>query len=87
MIGFEVPIMPLSFSEVARHATRLPQRQRMKLVSTLLKMPDDNSEKQLSVDKAWDKEIKRRLAEVRSGKARMVPWEEVKRGIEKKLAK
>ncbi|HLX64288.1 MAG TPA: addiction module protein [Planctomycetota bacterium] len=37
--------------------------------------------------KAWHKEICRRIADVRSGKARMIPWDEVKRGIEKKLGK
>jgi putative addiction module component (TIGR02574 family) len=29
------------------------------------------------VAEAWDKEIQRRVAEVRSGKVELVPWEEV----------
>ncbi len=32
---------------------------------------------------AWDAEIKRRIVEIENGTARLVPWSEVKRRIER----
>lgn len=35
---------------------------------------------------AWKEEIKRRIADLKSGKAKTVPWEEVRKRIHTKLA-
>lgn len=36
-----------------------------------------------SVEEAWDAEIRRRIKEIDAGVVELVPWEEVKRRIEK----
>jgi putative addiction module component (TIGR02574 family) len=79
--------MPKSLSEVTRYASELTPQNRMKLVSALLGLPKRNSASSMELEKSWKKEIERRMAEFRAGKVRMIPWEEVKRGIEKKLVK
>jgi putative addiction module component (TIGR02574 family) len=39
------------------------------------------------VQAAWDEEVKRRIEELDSGKAKTVPWEDVREGNLRKLAR
>lgn len=81
--------MKKSLAEVTRDAKQLTPRQQMKLVSRLLSVEEtaDALKPANEVTKAWNQEITRRIAEYRAGKAVFIPCSEVKREIEKTLAK
>jgi putative addiction module component (TIGR02574 family) len=46
----------------------------------------DRRDKKEEMEKAWDGEITRRLQELRSGKVKAIPIEEVKRRMEKRFS-
>lgn len=70
-------------------------KQRAEILKAALKLPEDEQEKPVEevehlghagfatkeVEQAWDVEIRRRNAEIESGKAKMIPWSEVKREL------
>jgi putative addiction module component (TIGR02574 family) len=64
-------------SELLERALLLPLEDQEILANTLIS--NLGSETSQEVQAAWDDEIKRRLDEIRSGKAKMIPWEEVRR--------
>ena len=60
-------------------ALDLPDAERSELVAILadsLRGPD------AEIEAAWIEEAKRRLARIRSGESKTVPWEEVERELE-----
>ena len=62
---------------------KLPRGGRKRVVLKVLEsLHADRRQRQ--VDEAWDKEIVRRLDEIDSGKARLVPWEVVKEKLERR---
>jgi putative addiction module component (TIGR02574 family) len=74
--------MPKTLTEVTRDAAELSASERLKLVRILLDLSDTSPEPSQETQAAWDEAIERPLLELRTGKARGVPLEEVKRKIE-----
>lgn len=68
---------PLSPGKVARAALRLKPKDRAALIRRLLASLEPESDP--GAEAAWEEEIARRVKEVKSGKAKMVPWSEVRR--------
>ena len=60
--------------ELSRKARALPPEERVRLAEELLATVQ---EVDAEVDAAWDEEIRRRVAEIDSGTARLVPAEEI----------
>jgi putative addiction module component (TIGR02574 family) len=74
--------MPKTLAEVTRDALELPQIERLKLARIMLDLSEDSPHSSSEVAAAWDREIEDRLEELRSGKVKRVPLEEVQRNIE-----
>jgi putative addiction module component (TIGR02574 family) len=60
--------------ELSRKARSLPPEERIRLAEELLSSVQDPDEE---IEAAWAEEIKRRLEEVESGTAKLIPAEEV----------
>lgn len=67
---------PTTAKTVLRQALGLSSKDRARLATRLIESLD--GEKESGVDAAWDAEIKRRMEEVKSGKAKFVSWEKVR---------
>jgi len=78
--------MPKTLTEVTRDAADLPVGERLKLARILLDLSEVAVDGPDDVQNVWDQEIARRLEELRSGKVKGVPLEEVKAKIEARLA-
>ena len=63
--------------QLLREATALSFGERAELASPLIDRLDLCTGEDVEV--AWQEEITRRVAEVRAGRATMIPWEEVRR--------
>jgi putative addiction module component (TIGR02574 family) len=63
--------------ELLQKALSLPAGERAELAGSLIASLDSNIDP--DADAAWQEEVARRLAEVRSGKVTTVPWNEVQR--------
>ena len=74
--------MPKTLTEVTRDAAELPASERLKLARILLDLSETSPEPSQEAQAVWDEEIERRLQELRTGKARGVPLDEVKMKIE-----
>lgn len=70
--------------EIIAEAGALPVEERVRIIDSLLRTlnPPDSD-----IDRAWAKEAKRRLQELKSGKARAVPGTEVFASLRKRLGK
>ena len=72
--------MTTDFEAITAAALALPEGQRTDLLARLMDslkvLPDADD------DQAWDTEIARRLEDVRSGKEKGIPWEEVRRRLQ-----
>lgn len=66
--------MPSLIDELSRKARSLPPEERIRLAEELLSSVQDSDEE---VEAAWEEEIKRRLDEVESGTAKLIPAGEV----------
>lgn len=64
-------------AKVAREALRLKPRDRASLIQRLLDSLEPEAEP--GAQEAWEEEIARRVQEVKSGEAKMVPWAEVRK--------
>lgn len=60
--------------ELSQKALELPPEERVRLAERLLATVHDVD---AEVEAAWDQEIQRRLAEIDSGTAKLIPAEEV----------
>jgi putative addiction module component (TIGR02574 family) len=60
--------------ELSRKARTLPPEERIRLAEELLSSVQDSDEE---IEAAWAQEIERRLEEVESGTAKLIPAEEV----------
>jgi putative addiction module component (TIGR02574 family) len=58
----------------------MPASARLDLAAALIESADDDGAAD-NVDAAWASESRRRLAEVRSGLVRPVPWEDAEKAI------
>jgi putative addiction module component (TIGR02574 family) len=70
-------------SDLLQLAMALPEKERAGLACSLIDSLDATVEE--GVEAAWDKEIGRRIAEIDSGKAKLIPWEEIRAELESKL--
>ena len=63
---------------------QLPKEERELLAEEVwLSLHDEAADE--NVDEAWEKEIKKRLDEIDSGKVKLIPWANVEKEIEEKL--
>ena len=62
--------------ELLKKALALPDKERAELAGTLIDSLDSIIDE--DADAAWQAEIVRRMEENRSGKAKAIPWEEVR---------
>ena len=77
--------MSPELSELLKKALALPAEARAALAGSLLESLDEDTVDQ-NVEAAWDKEIKRRISDIESGKVQMIPYEEVRRRLAARLA-
>jgi putative addiction module component (TIGR02574 family) len=71
-------------SEVLEKALALSTQERGLLIDQLIESLDEGPAEE-GVEEAWSQEIKRRVDDIRSGKAEMIPGEEVRRRLAAKL--
>lgn len=69
--------------ELMQKALALPEGERMALIRVLIESLDDATD--ADVERAWDEEISRRIADLDSGRARTVSWQEVQQRITARL--
>ena len=72
-------------SELLKKALALSTEERAQLVDALLASLEQRHEETAAVEAAWNDEIARRVAALDSGKAKTIPWEEVRQRISAKL--
>jgi putative addiction module component (TIGR02574 family) len=65
-------------SDLLKRALALSPDERAALANTLLDSLETGNE---SVQEAWDKEVARRMADLKAGKAVTVPWEQLHREL------
>ena len=69
-------------SELLKRALSLPVDERAALANTLLDSLETTNESVTdSVEEAWDREVARRIEELKTGKAVTVPWEQLHREL------
>ena len=66
-----------------KKALTLPAKDRATLAGSLIDSLDEMDES--SAQTAWNDEIARRIEDLDSGKAKAIPWDEVRRRIAAKL--
>lgn len=71
--------MTADLQAILDRALSLPKRERVELVGELLESLDSSEE----VETAWTAEIRRRLADVRAGKAELVEWADARAEIQR----
>lgn len=70
-------------AELLQKALSLSEEERAELAGSLLESLDTTAEE--GAEAAWNQEIARRIADLDSGKAKTVPWEDVRSRISAKL--
>jgi putative addiction module component (TIGR02574 family) len=65
-------------SDLLKRALALSPEERAALANTLL---DSLGAQDESVDEAWDREVARRMEQLKAGKAVTVPWEQLHREL------
>lgn len=73
--------MSTNVEEITAAALALPEADRANLLARLMDSLDDAPGSEDLTDEAWEAEIARRLEEVRSGKEKGIPWEEVRKRL------
>jgi putative addiction module component (TIGR02574 family) len=72
--------MTPEMSDVLARAKQLSAHERELLIERLVESLDEEPSEE-GAEEAWDQEIKSRVDEIRSGKAKMIPGEEVEREL------
>lgn len=75
--------MATSATELLKQALELKEEERAELASLLIESLDEPAEE--GVEAAWVKEIERRMAELDSGSAKILPWDEVREKLHGRL--
>lgn len=70
--------MSQEVTDLLKRALALSADERAALANTLLDSLETGNE---SVQEAWDKEVARRMADLKAGRAVTVPWEELHREL------
>ena len=68
--------MTRTAKEILNAARQLPESERLEIVEELLASFEPTADD--DVDAAWATEVERRSREIKEGKVRPAPWEEVK---------
>jgi putative addiction module component (TIGR02574 family) len=69
--------MGLPLKQLETEALELPSAERAQLAKSLLVSLDDETDDELAeVERAWDAEIRRRIAELDAGTAELIPAED-----------
>jgi putative addiction module component (TIGR02574 family) len=71
--------MPRDAAEVLKDALELPPEARAALIGSLFDSLDTEVDE--DAEEAWRGEIRRRLQEIDSGAAKLVPWDEARRRL------
>jgi hypothetical protein len=74
--------MPRTLEEVTKDALELSPRQRLALAHFLLEADQPGDPE---VDAAWENEIEARIKAADEGRAKLVPFEQVTRELERRL--
>lgn len=70
--------MSLPVEQLETEALELPHRERARLAHRLIvSLDEDPSEDPVEVERAWEVEIRRRVAELEAGTAELIPAEQV----------
>jgi putative addiction module component (TIGR02574 family) len=72
-------------TELLKRALTLSAKERAELAGSLLESLDGAHDDPEAVEAAWNEEIARRIADLDSGKAKTIPWQEVRHRISSKL--
>ena len=75
--------MPKAAPDILADALRLEPAARAEVAAELLASLDGPTEP--DAEAAWDAEIQRRIEAIEAGSARLEPWSEVKRRIERDI--
>jgi len=75
--------MPREAAQLLHEALELPPEQRVALADSLLDSPDIEAD--LDAEQAWREEIERRIVAIDEGSARLVPWEDVRTRLIRRL--
>jgi putative addiction module component (TIGR02574 family) len=75
-----MPQLTPQVSEVLEKALALSTQERGLLIDHLIESLDEGHAEE-GVEEAWDEEIKRRVDDIRSGKVKMIPGEQVLREL------
>ena len=70
-------------SELLQKALSLSEEERAELAGSLIESLDATVDE--AVEAAWNQEIARRIEDLHSGKAKTIPWKEVRSRISPKL--
>ena len=70
--------MSPEISDLLKRALALPVDERAALANTLLDSLEPSDD---SVQEVWDREVARRIEDLRAGRAVTVPWEELQREL------
>jgi len=70
---------------VAQDAAELPGKDKLKLARMLLELSEADSAPEADLEEEWEREIERRLEELRSGKVKGVPLDEVRKRMESRF--
>ena len=79
-----MPQVSPQVSELLEKALTLSAHDRGQIIDRLVESLDDGPTEE-GVEAAWDEEIRRRVEEIQSGKAEMIPGEEVDRRLTARL--
>ena len=76
--------MPATLEQVTKEAMDLPPRQKLALAEFLLESAEAAADPEAEV--AWDSEIRDRIRAIDEGRVAGVPYEDVMRSAEERLA-
>ena len=72
--------MSPEISDLLKRALALPAEERAALANTLLDSLE-TADKSAAVEDAWDREVARRIEDLKTGKAVTVPWQQLHREL------
>jgi putative addiction module component (TIGR02574 family) len=68
----------MSVQELEAEALKLPSPERAQLAHrSIVSLDDDDDEDPAEIERAWEEEIRRRVAQLEAGTAELIPAEEV----------
>ena len=71
-------------NKILSEALRLSTKERAVIAQRLISSLEASSRgAPLAVEKAWQREIKKRLSDIRKGRVELIPWEEVELELKK----